>query len=97
MANQSEKIRSINAVGWDGVNSTVEPFRQDKNEQRDLDTCFAQCFQTESGKKVLEYFEKITIDQPAWIPSADPSYGYAREGQNSIIREIKQRIRRTYG
>ena len=39
MSNQSEKIRSINAVGWDGVNSTVEPFRQDKNDQRDLDIC----------------------------------------------------------
>tara|TARA_R110000822_G_scaffold105987_2_gene233970 strand:+ start:36 stop:326 length:291 start_codon:yes stop_codon:yes gene_type:complete len=96
MSNQSEKIRSINAIGWDGVNSTVQPFKN-KTEQSDLDISFAQCFNTEAGQNVLKYFEKIYLDQPAWIPSADPSYGYAREGQNSVIREIKQRIRRTYG
>jgi hypothetical protein len=28
------------------------------------------------------------------VPGADPSFGYAREGQNSLVREIEQRIRR---
>jgi|TARA_R110000822_G_scaffold308074_2_gene435690 hypothetical protein len=96
MSTQSEKIRSINSVGWDGLNSNPQPF-VNKNEQSDIDMQYALCFQTEAGRKVLEHLEKITIDQPAWIPSADPSYGYAREGQNSIVREIKARIRRTYG
>lgn len=96
MANQSEKIRSINAVGWDGLNPNTVPFK-DKNLQNELDIAFAKCFQTEAGQVVLEHFKKVYLDQPAWIPSADPSYGYAREGQNSVIRDIQQRIRRTYG
>ena len=51
MANQSEKIRSINAIGWDGVNSTVQPLKN-QTEQSDLDISFAQCFQTEAGQNV---------------------------------------------
>ena len=36
----------------------------------------------------------MTIEQPAWMPGADASYGYSREGQNSLVREIELRIRR---
>tara|TARA_R100000278_G_C5371245_1_gene128989 strand:+ start:257 stop:433 length:177 start_codon:yes stop_codon:yes gene_type:complete len=53
-----------------------------------------RCFSTEEGQKVLQHLQSITIDQPAWTPGAEPSYGYAREGQNSIVREIIQRMRR---
>lgn len=37
----------------------------------------------------------MTIDQPTWYPGEDASHGYAREGQNSIVREIFKRIERT--
>ena len=66
MANQSEKIRSINAVGWDGLNSTVQPFKN-KTEQNDLDISFAQCFNTEAGQNVLKYFEKVSEQLPDYI------------------------------
>ena len=68
MANQSEKIRSINSVGWDGVNSTVQPFKN-KTEQNDLDIAFAKCFQTEAGQNVLKYSTKCTCDFRPSIPS----------------------------
>tara|TARA_B100000214_G_C23537666_1_gene432461 strand:+ start:190 stop:516 length:327 start_codon:yes stop_codon:yes gene_type:complete len=97
MASQFDKITSINSPGWDGVNSNVEPFRKNINEQNDLDIAFSQCFQTKAGQIVLDYLKKKTIDQPAWVPGAEPSFGYAREGQNSIIREINQRMERNYG
>ena len=58
MSNQSEKIRSINSVGWDGVNSNAQPF-PNKNEQSDVDMQYALCFQTEAGRKVLEHLENI--------------------------------------
>ena len=46
------------------------------------------------ARAVLEHLKQITLDQPCWVPGADTSFGYAREGQNSIVREIQQRIRR---
>jgi hypothetical protein len=91
---QAQRIQSINAPGWDGVDATVTHLEMPSNSQRDLDILFKRCFDSEAGKKVLEHLETITIDQPAWVPGADPSFGYAREGQNSIVREIQQRMKR---
>ena len=34
----------------------------------------------------------MTIEAPAWVPGQDSSYGYVREGQNSLVREIERRI-----
>ena len=92
---QAERIRSINSPGWDGVDSSVTHLeRPNTSAQTDLDIQYKRCFDTEAGKKVLENLRAITIEQPAWIPGADPSFGYAREGQNSLVREIEQRIKR---
>ena len=96
MANQAEKIRSINTPGWDGVNSTADTVRLNNiSEQQAMDLIYKRCFSTEAGQEVLKHLISITVDQPAWIPGADSSYGFSREGQNSIVREIQQRIRRT--
>jgi len=92
---QAEKIRSINEPGWDGVDASTEPIRlQNVDLQRELDIQFKRCFTSEAGQKVLEHLRSITIEQPAWVPGAEPSFGYAREGQNSIVREIEQRVKR---
>ena len=93
---QADKIRSINDPGWDGVDADNEPIRlKNMDLQRDMDIQFHRCFTSEAGKKVLEHLRSITIEQPAWVPGADASFGYAREGQNSLVREIEQRMRRT--
>ena len=63
-------------------------------EPSEIDKAYMRSFSTEEGQKVLQHLQSITIDQPAWTPGAEPSYGYAREGQNSIVREIMQRMRR---
>lgn len=88
---QANKIRSINSAGWDGIDAEEQVV---KNEPTDLDKQYHRTFNSEDGQKVLQHLISITIDQPAWMPGADPSYGYAREGQNSLIREINQRLRR---
>ena len=91
---QSEKIRSINDPGWEGLDAVADNRKQGM-EQRELDVAFATIFTTTTdGKKVLAYLRKVTIDNPAWEPGADHSLGYAREGQNSIVREIIHRIER---
>jgi|GEM_PF-409624 hypothetical protein len=96
--NQADRIRSINAIGWDGVNAENQPIKLTNQDlQKELDIQFKRCFGTEYGQKVLEHLVNITINQPAWVPGADASFGYAREGQNSLVREIQQRIRRADG
>ncbi|NTU49554.1 MAG: hypothetical protein HGA87_01425 [Desulfobulbaceae bacterium] len=53
---------------------------------------FAACFGTEAGMKVLEYLKSKTLDIPAWVPGESVHQAFAREGQNSIVRLIIERI-----
>ncbi len=96
MNNQANQIRGINQPGWDGLDAVPE-MTISEDVEKETDVIFAQTFQTDAGVKALEYLRKVTIEQPAWIPGADPSFGYAREGQNSLVREIEQRIKRVRG
>ena len=81
--------------GWDGLDilGTNKPIEQ-KDEQFAIDKSFARTFETEEGKKCLQFLIKKTLEQPTWVPGGDSSFGYVREGQNSVIREIQQRIER---
>ena len=61
----------------------------------DLNKCYAKCFNSEAGKKVLAHLKKCTIEQPAWIPSMGETgvhMAFLREGQNTIVRSIIDRI-----
>ena len=49
---------------------------------------------TASMVEVLNFLIGKTIDQPTWVPGGDSSHGYVREGQNSVVREIKMRMER---
>jgi hypothetical protein len=92
---QADKIISITEPGWDGLDADVNAFRvRDIDKQREEDLLFAKTFGTKEGIKLLEYLTKRFLDQPCFVPEAKPRYGYMREGQNSIIREIKTRVRR---
>jgi len=59
-----------------------------------MDMLYATVFNTPDGLKVLKHLASTTIDQPCWYPGTEPSNGYFREGQNSLIRQINSRIRR---
>lgn len=59
-----------------------------------MDMLYATVFNTPDGLKVLKHLSSTTIDQPCWYPGTEPSNGYFREGQNSLIRQINSRIRR---
>ena len=89
---QAQKIRQLNSnSGWEGID---DPYVVFKNEPSEIDKIYMRVFSSEEGQKVLDHLKSITIDQPAWTPGAEPSFGYARGGQNSIVREIIQRMRR---
>ncbi|NTV06735.1 MAG: hypothetical protein HGA59_09570 [Chlorobiaceae bacterium] len=75
-----------------GLNTEQELLAKDAAESMGIAQAFAQCFLSDSGKKVLEYLRSKTIDQPTWVPELGEKHGYAREGQNSIYREITRQI-----
>ena len=92
---QADKISSINEPGWDGVNANDQAMKvQNQKLQAELDKVFFETFKTEPGQKLMHYLRNRYLEQPCFVPNADPSYGYLREGQNSIIREIELRVRR---
>lgn len=81
--------------GWDSLRqSDNEHLQQNKLAQDDINVLYVRCFSTEAGIEVLEHLKSVTLDQPAWYPGEDPSHGFAREGQNSVVREILRRIDR---
>lgn len=92
MDNQSNQQRSISSEGWEGLTDYEVPNKPP--EPSEIDKIFFRTFSTEDGQKVLVYLKNCTIDQPTWTPGADASHGYLREGQNSITREIINRLRR---
>ncbi len=64
--------------------------------ERELDRCFVYTFTSDTGKKVMEYLSKFTLDTASYIPGASTFDSTAyREGQNSLMREIKGRIKRS--
>ena len=81
--------------GWDELRpADNSDLTKHKKMQDELDLEFVRCFSTEAGQVVLNYLKSVTLEQPGWYPGEDPSHGYAREGQNSIVREIERRVER---
>ena len=80
------------AEGWEGLRE-AEPNKQ-ASEENEIDLLITRVFSTEDGVKLLEWLRSITIEQPTWYPGEDPSHGFAREGQNSLVRELERRIKR---
>lgn len=79
---------------WDALRDQDAAILSATQASEDIDLAFVRCFSTEAGQEVLEYLKGVTLDQPSWYPGEDPSHGFAREGQNSIVREILKRIQR---
>jgi len=81
--------------GWDGLREADNyHLQENKISQDDIDIAYVRCFSTEAGQEVLDHLKAMTLDQPSWFPGEDPSHGFAREGQNSVVREMLRRIER---
>ena len=85
----------MNPSGWDGL-QTVDPEIAEKQQvdKDDIDRLYLRVFTSDDGAKLLTHLRSLTIEQPSWYPGEDASHGYAREGQNSLVREIERRIKR---
>jgi len=78
-------------MSWDSLRDEPEIAENKLNE---IDKLVAKVFSTKDGKELLLWLKNKTIDQPSFYPGEDASYGYIREGQNSIVREILQKLER---
>ena len=79
-------------AGWEDLEGSQE-FEPDQKGV-DLNLMFARTFGTDEGKRVLAWMREFYLEQPCWQPGADQSLGAFREGQNSVIRDIENRIRK---
>jgi hypothetical protein len=81
--------------GWQGLQE-VDPQIADKQQvdKDDVDRLYLRVFGSDDGQKLLTHLRSMTIEQPTWYPGEEASHGYAREGQNSLVREIERRIKR---
>lgn len=79
-------------MSWDEIEPDVSIPEDRKRD--DLDILIARTFSTENGQKVLAWLRETYLENPSWQPGAESSYGYYREGQNAVIRDIEKRIKR---
>jgi hypothetical protein len=79
---------------WDVIRDFAVPLTGQADKQADMDKLYAHLFTSPEGQKVLMDLRSRTIEQPSWFPGEDASHGFAREGQNSIVRMIEERIKR---
>ncbi len=88
----------MSTEGWAGLEEEANAVRPAPDaalmERYRVDLLYARAFATIEGSQVLAHLRGLTIEQPAFVPGQDVSFGFAREGQNSIVREIEGRIRR---
>ena len=79
-------------MSWDDLEPNVTIPEDRKRD--DLDILIALTFSTEEGQKVLAWLRETYLENPSWQPGAESSFGFYREGQNAVVRDIEKRIKR---
>jgi hypothetical protein len=84
----------MNQLDWDiSDKANTEQVEEAKKKSYEMDVHFLTAFSTPSGKKVLQWLTEHTLDSPTWWPGQQTDYGFFREGQNSLIRQVKAKIK----
>lgn len=100
---QSEVTTFLEGGGWSEINKLDGAAKVDpKVAKALLDSAlhFKATFGTASGRMVLAELIAMTIDKPCFVPNEGlkpEQMGFAREGQNSIVRYIQQKIKTAEG
>jgi len=81
-------------MSWADLQPNPVPVLDADQTTIDLDKLYLRVFSTKDGSQVLKHLRAVTIEQPTWYPGEEASHGYAREGQNSLVREIERKIER---
>ena len=79
--------------GWEDLEQSKN--KEIKDNQQIIDDhnrLVLRVFKDEDGVKLLNWLKQVYLDQPVAIPGSDSSHAYYREGQNSVVRDIFNRI-----
>lgn len=86
----------MNQLLWDLDQPNNEQLDEIRAKQYEEDVHFLKCLTSPSGKVVMAWLEKYTLQSPTWFPQGDyqksVATGFFREGQNSLVRQIKAKI-----
>lgn len=91
----------LNPLGFDDFEASMTPeqkeeFERLEREAYELSVAFKKTFDTPTGRKVLKYLRDMTIENATWQASLGMEkgvpHGFAREGQNALVRHIEERI-----
>jgi hypothetical protein len=80
-------------AGWEDLEQPKN--KEIKDNQQIIDDhnkLVLRVFGSEDGLKLLNWFKAAYLDQSVAIPGSDSSHAYFREGQNSVVRDIFNRI-----
>lgn len=78
-------------AGWDDLE---DPVPIESPGGLDINILIVRTFGTEEGQKVLAWMREFYLERPVWEPGAEPSIGYWKSGQQSVIRDIESRIKK---
>ena len=81
-----------NPLDWNIGETDNKAFNESKLKAYEENLDFLKAFSTESGKKVLEWMIKYTLESPTWWPGRPAEFGYFREGQNNLVRQLKSKV-----
>ena len=85
-------IVDITTPGWDGVNAQSPlPEEESASFQKEIDRAIARVLRTEDGRLMMDWLCGAFLHQPTWAPGYSTDFGYYREGQNTLIRELMLR------
>lgn len=90
-----------NPLDWNIEDLTAPDLSQVEDagkKELEFDAKLAQVFGTKSGKEVLKWLRSNTIEAATWMAGLGYekaiAHGFAREGQNALVRNIEDRIER---
>jgi len=83
-----------NPYGWD---SDIKVEKKQSVEREEIENAFFNTFKTPDGKKTLNFLVETFLDARVCSPELGLNgilYGYVREGQNYVVREIQKKIKK---
>lgn len=90
-----------NPLDWN-VDDLIKPdlseVKRVSDAELDFDAKLFLVFSTKEGAEVLAWLRKNTIEAATWMAGLEYNkaiaHGFAREGQNALVRNIEERIER---
>ena len=81
--------------------AAAEVFEQQGFELYELDKAIERLSRTKDGKRLFKFLRQNTIEASTWSASLGyqeaVAHGFAREGQNALVRDLENRIERVKG